>query len=142
MNLPEIGETITTDHALELCRHFGLTYLVDRITADPDGYNSWQFDGASMVPDELFGWIFGIPNLIEIALRHDLKYAYGKPKDDQEKLRADLELELEVLNDGAAAFVAKAIFEMVDVGGLEKYKTNFSWAFARKGTEPWMINLQ
>jgi len=33
MNLPEIGEIITLQKALELCRHFSLDYLIDRIKA-------------------------------------------------------------------------------------------------------------
>ena len=31
MELPEIGELVTTSRALELCRHFTLNYLVARI---------------------------------------------------------------------------------------------------------------
>ena len=35
MNLPDINDTITTQKALALCRHFGLDYLVGRIEANP-----------------------------------------------------------------------------------------------------------
>jgi len=31
MKLPEIADIITTQKALELCGHFGLNYLVERI---------------------------------------------------------------------------------------------------------------
>ena len=38
MNLPEIGDMVTTKEALELCRHFGLDYLIERIESDPERY--------------------------------------------------------------------------------------------------------
>jgi len=31
MNLPEIGDIVTTKEALELCRYFGFDYLIERI---------------------------------------------------------------------------------------------------------------
>jgi hypothetical protein len=131
MKLPKIGDTITTEYAKELCRHFGFDYLVERLEANPEDYKSWVFDGASMIPDRLFSKLFQIPNLTEIALRHDLKYAYGESGNKREKLRADLEFELEVLNDGASAEMAKLMFAAVDVGGKEILNTSFSWGFAR-----------
>lgn len=36
MPIPAIGDTITTAWARELCQHFGITYLVDRIDTEPD----------------------------------------------------------------------------------------------------------
>ena len=36
--LPKIGETITTDRALELCKYFNLDYLVERISNNKDLY--------------------------------------------------------------------------------------------------------
>ena len=38
MKLPKIGDIITTKGALELCRYFGLDYLVERIESDPASY--------------------------------------------------------------------------------------------------------
>jgi hypothetical protein len=34
MKLPKIGDIITAKEALELCRYFGLDYLVERIESD------------------------------------------------------------------------------------------------------------
>lgn len=45
MKLPEIGDIIVTDQALELCNHFKLDYLVKRIQENPDKYKNWEFDG-------------------------------------------------------------------------------------------------
>ena len=130
IKLPEIGEIITTGRAIELCTHFGYDYLVERIKVNPGRFRDWEFDGASMVPDGLFARLFNIPNLTLLALKHDLGYAYGEPGNDREKLRVDLEFGLGVLNDGASAFVTKAVFAAVDVGGAETFKTEFSWAYA------------
>ncbi|SHE22485.1 hypothetical protein [methanotrophic endosymbiont of Bathymodiolus puteoserpentis (Logatchev)] len=128
--LPNIDETITNDRAIELCKHFSYTHLVKRIEGSRDKYKNWVFDGASMVPDQIFAKLFHIPNLVEIALKHDLKYAYGEQGNDIEKLRADLEFELDVLNDGASPRMAKLMFAAVDLGGNEKLNTPYSWAYA------------
>lgn len=130
MILPEIDETITTDRAIELCEYFGYTYLVERINRNRDSYKDWVFDGASMIPDELFSKLFHIPNLVEIALKHDLKYAYGESGNEAEKLRADLEFELDILNEGASPKMAKLMFTAVDVGGKEWLKTDYAWGYA------------
>lgn len=132
MKLPEIDDNITAKYAIELCTHFGYTYLVDRINENSSDYKDWIFDGASMVPDQLFAKLFHIPNLIEIALKHDLKYAYGEQGNNTEKLRADLEFELDILNDGASPRMAKLMFTAVDLGGKEELHTPYSWAYAHK----------
>jgi hypothetical protein len=53
MKLPKIGDTITAKDALELCRYFGLDYLVKRIESDPEGYKDWKFDECPGLPDDL-----------------------------------------------------------------------------------------
>ncbi len=130
--IPKIGETITADEALDLCRSFELDYLVERIEIDPDAFKDWVFDGASMIPDTLFAQIFDIPSLTEIALRHDLKYAYGEPGNHREKARADEAFKQELLIDGAAPAVEQLMFQAVDVFGDGPIATDFSWGFARK----------
>jgi hypothetical protein len=132
MKLPEIDEKITTDRAIELCEHFGYIYLVERIKANQDRFKDWVFDGASMIPDKIFSQTFHIPNLIEIALKHDLKYAYGERGNKAEKLRADLEFALDLLNDGASSAITRLMFAAVDVGGNELFKTSYSWGYAWK----------
>ena len=83
----------------------------------------------------LIGWLsglFNIPNLIEIALKHDLKYAYGALGDKAAKRVADLEFEIDLLRDGASIEVAKIMVGFVDVGGTEWFNFDFSWGFAWK----------
>ena len=130
MTLPKIDDIITTEYAIQLCEHFGYKYLVTRLQEKPDNYKNWVFDGATIVNDELFSKLFHIPNLVEIYLKHDLKYAYGEQGNKVEKLRADLEFELDLLNDGASPEIAKLMFVAVDMGGKEFLKTEYSWAYA------------
>lgn len=80
MKLPKIGDIITTKEALELCRYFGLDYLVERIESDPESYKNWKFDGCSGLPDKVMG-LFTRCNWEKITCRcclpHDLCYGYG-----------------------------------------------------------------
>ncbi|MDC9728357.1 MAG: hypothetical protein PSN04_03375 [Methyloprofundus sp.] len=131
MELPNIGDNIDNQTAIKLCEHYGLDYLVERIQANANAFSVWEFGGASMIPDGLFSAVFNIPNLTEIALQHDLKYAYGEPGNKEEKLRADLEFELSLLNDGASVEMAKMMFAAVDLCGDGFIRTDFSWGFAR-----------
>jgi hypothetical protein len=133
MTLPAIGETITTGRARNLCQHFGFVSLVQRIdAAQPNEFRDWVFDGASILPDDLVAKFFHIPHLIEIALKHDLKYAYGEPNNTAERLKADEEFKQDLLNDSAHPSVAEAMFKSVRLGGSGLIKTSFSWGFARR----------
>ena len=88
MNLPEIGDIITTKGALELCRYFSLEYLADRIKSNPEKYKDWKFDGCSGLPDEVMGFFTGCDwkdITYKCCLPHDLCYAYGDPGNDFER---------------------------------------------------------
>lgn len=138
MQTPAVGEMITTLRARALCLERGATfdYIVERIDATPEDFREWIFDGASMVPDELVAKLFGMPNLIEIALRHDLKYAYGEPGNHEERVRADRELKHELLEDGAPAWLAEVFHAAVRVFGGDALRMKFSWGFARIEAKP------
>ena len=131
MKLPAIGDTITTKKALRLCSHYRLDYLVKRIESNPKNYKSWKFDGCSMLPDKLIAALTKIDTLTEICLRHDLRYAYGEPGNNEERLRADYILGLDLLDGGASSIVSKAFFDGVCLGGGE-LGFSFSWGFANK----------
>lgn len=132
IKLPKIGDTISTNQALELCKHFKLNYLVTRIQAERDNFESWEFDGASMLYDGAAAEIFNITHLTEIALRHDLKYAYGELGNDEERKQADLVFKQELIADGASVIVAGIMYRVVRMGGGSWTHTGFSWGFARK----------
>jgi hypothetical protein len=130
MELPKIGDLITTENALSLCQHYGMQDLVRRINRFPGKYRSWVFDGCSLLPDKLVSALTHIATLTEICLRHDLRYAYGEPGNVEERLRADYLLGLELLDGGSSALVSKAFFDGVRLGGGE-LGFSFSWGFAQ-----------
>lgn len=130
--IPKIGENITTQRAIGLCKHYGFEHLARRIEENHEAFKDWVFDGASVIPDGLFSKVAGIPNLTEIALKHDLKYAYGALGNKEEKSNADKVFKEELLNDGASQEIAELMFKAVDIFGDGLLKTSFSWGFARK----------
>jgi len=138
--LPSIGDTINTVRALDLCRSYvaagriEFVYLETRLSAvPPQSFKDWTFDGVSVTWDAGFAALWNVPNITEIALRHDLKYAYGEigPGEDQERKRADQELMNEVIQDGGNQTLALAMFGSVQLFGGSKGKQLWSWGFAR-----------
>ena len=130
-NLPKIGEIATTESGIELCEHYGLNYLADRIEDNPDLFKEWEFDGCSMTPTEVLSELIKVPSLTAICLRHDLGYAYGDPGNEKERMIVDKTFQNELLSAGAGEFTAKAMFEAVRAGGREELCLSFSWSFAR-----------
>ena len=133
MNFPQIGDTITTERAIELCRFFKFDFLVERISFSPEKYTSWRFDGCSLVPERLAAQLMGVQkkDLMCVCLKHDLKYGYGRAGDAEERLKADYELGLDLLAVGAKAMASRSFFESVRLGGGE-WGLSFSWGFAEK----------
>ena len=129
--LPQIGEVVTTERAIELCEHYGLNQLTERIEDNPDFFKEWEFDGCSMTPTAVLSELIKVPSLTEICLRHDLGYAYGDPGNEEERVLVDKKFQIELLDGGASEFVAKAMFDAVRAGGKEKLCLPFSWGFAR-----------
>ena len=129
--LPKVGEIVTTEKALALCRHYGFDYLTERIGDHPDSFKEWEFDGCSMTTDEFLGDLIKVSSLTEICLRHDLGYAYGDPGNREERLEVDWKFHDDLIRAGAGEFSAKAMFNAVRVGGKEELCLPFSWGFAR-----------
>ncbi len=80
MKLPEIGETITTDTVLDLCDHFKLNYLIQRIENNKKSYEDWIFDGCSCAHDKFLGLITNCNSrdiTFKCCLPHDLLPKYG-----------------------------------------------------------------
>ena len=136
MNLPEIGETVTTQTALGLCRHFNLDYLVRRIETSPHQYKDWKFDGCSGLPDESMGLFTGCKwedITFRCCLPHDLCYAYGDPGNTKERKRVDVNFYNDLVNKaGMHTWAARVFLAAVRVGGAEKWGLSFSWGFAHK----------
>lgn len=134
---PKIGELITTERAIELCRHFALQHLVERISAHPEQFRPWRYDGVSCVPDELLMLFTGrghtwqdITN--ECALPHDLQYAYGSPGDRHEKYIADHDFSVRLVTKaGMKPGLAEMFRQLVERYGGEERRKSYSWGFAR-----------
>ena len=133
---PEINEIITSQKALELCRHFSLDYLIDRIESDPQKYKDWKFDGCSGLPDEVMGFFTGCDSkdiTYKCCLPHDLCYAYGDPGNDIERKQTDDNFYNNLITRaGMKKWCAAAFLTGVRTGGAEEFGLSFSWGFAHK----------
>lgn len=131
-----IGDVITPETGLELCRHFKLDYLVKRLEGNLDRYKSFEFDGASMLPDTLAAFLVGIePKCFtyQCALPHDIGYAYGAPGNDIEKERVDLKFKSNLItNCNINKWKASVFYYGVKYGGIEELGLSFSWGFCSK----------
>ena len=136
MKLPEINETVTSEQALGLCRHFDLAYLASRIEANPGGFKEWVFDGCSCLPDEALGLFTGCEwqdITYRCCLPHDLCYAYGEPGNVAERKRVDAKFYSDLITKaGMKPWMAHAFLAGVRIGGAEIFGLSFSWGFARK----------
>ncbi len=135
MDYPKIGETITTKWAVELCKHFGLDYLVERIRENPDSYKNWIFDGVSVLCDKFAAGVTGVDQEIltnQCALPHDLAYAYGESGNDEERKAADSKFKADLINKAKmSTFWASIFHHAVRIGGMEELGLSFTWAFAK-----------
>ena len=139
IGLPKIGDIITAKKALELCRSFGLGYLVKRIEFNPDCYNDWKLDGCSGLPDEVIGFFTGC-NWEDITykccLPHDLCYGYGESGNNIERKRVDVKFYSDLVTKaGMREWCASAFLLAVRIGGPEEFGLSFSWGFAHKQTK-------
>jgi hypothetical protein len=136
MNLPEIGDIITTKQAIELCRFFGLDYLVKRIESASESYKDWKFDGCSGLPDEVMGFFTGCDwedITYKCCLPHDLCYAYGERENEIERERVDVKFYSDLVTKaGMKKWCASAFLVAVRMGGIEEFSLSFSWGFAHK----------
>ena len=134
MKLPEIGEIITTQRALELCRHFNLDHIVAMIEANPESFTHWKFDGCSCLPDKSLGRFTGCECrdiIFRCCLPHDLRYAYGEPGNHAERKRVDAKLYSDLVTKaGMKKWMASAFYVGVRIGGVESFGLSFSWGFA------------
>jgi len=136
---PKIGDLITTERALALCRHFGLNHLIRRIEEAPEAYKAWTFDGCSCLPDEVMGLVTGCDwqdITDQCCLPHDLRYAYGELGNEEEREEADEAFYSDlVAKAGMEEWRASTFLIAVRVGGVEKFGLSFSWGFAHRREE-------
>ncbi len=136
MKLPEINDIITIEQALDLCRHFNLDYLVERIESNPDSYKNWKFDGCSGLPDEVMGFFTGCKwedITFKCCLPHDLCYGYGELGNEIERKHVDEQFYNDLVTKAdMKEWCASVFLAAVRIGGIEKFGLSFSWGFAHK----------
>ncbi|HEY0967995.1 MAG TPA: hypothetical protein VGD88_11450 [Opitutaceae bacterium] len=124
--LPALGEEVPLARIKEICTHYGLNDLWQKIERDPpakpfksDGCTGWfdDWQGVSLYP---------------AGFLHDLKYWAGYPGEDVARLRADAELMLDVAQLLGSTQMAETMFFGVRVGGREELNASFSWGFGRR----------
>ena len=137
MKRPKINDMITTEQALELCKHFTLDYLIKRIESNSDKYKPWKFDECSGLPDEIMGFFTGCEwkdIIYKYCLPHDLCYGYKERGNKTESKRVDKKI---LQRPGYTSthmkkWCASALLAVVRVGGIEAFGLSFSWGFAHK----------
>ncbi len=123
MELPEKGEQVPLPRIKEICDHYGLHDLWDRIEEDPPS-KPFESDGCSMWFDSWQG-----VSLYPACFLHDLKYWAGYPGQDVERLIADTELMVDVARLLDSTMMAETMFHGVRIGGQEIFKRSFSWGY-------------
>ncbi len=125
MKLPPKGEVVPLERIREICLHYGLNALWEKIERDvpPKPFKS---DGCTLWFDAWKG-----VELYPACFLHDLKYWAGYPGEDVERLVADAELMIDVARRLNATAMAQAMFFGVRVGGHGGFKRSFSWGFGR-----------
>lgn len=126
MQLPNKGEDVPLSKIKEICEHYGLHELWEKIEKDPPK-NPFSCDGCSMWFDQWKG-----ASLYPPCLLHDLKYWAGYEGEHVERLVADAELMIDVAHLLGETTMAETMFHGVRVGGSELFKQSFSWGFGRR----------
>ena len=130
MQLPAIHEAVPFPRIREICAHYALHALWQKIERDPpklpfcsDGCTGWfnEWQGVSIYP---------------ACFLHDLKYWAGYPGEEVERLVADAELMIDVARLLGSTKMAEMMFHGVRIGGHEGFRCSFSWGFGRAATAP------
>jgi len=125
IELPRINEEVSLPKIKEICEHFHLTALWNKIEENPP-IRPFKSDGCTHWMNEWKG-----VNIYSACFVHDLKYWAGYPNEDVERLIADAELMIDVAKLLNSTIMAETMFFGVRIGGTETFKRPFSWGFGR-----------
>ena len=125
MDFPERGIEVPLPQIQEICNHFSLVSLWEKIEKDPP-FLPFRSDGCSLWFNKWNGY-----NLYPACFKHDLKYWAGFPGEELDRLIADAELLIEVAKITGSIKFAETMFAGVRVGGAGWLKASFSWGFGR-----------
>lgn len=125
VDLPRKGVIVPLDVIKIICFESYLVDLWGLIEKDPPK-RPFKSVGCSMWPDNWAG-----NDLYPACFMHHLKYWCGDPEDNAGRLKADLELGLDVLEATCDAQLAMMMLQGVRIGGNEMFKQRFLWGFGR-----------
>jgi len=130
MELPAINEVVPLERIREICQHYQLTELWEKIEREPP-LQPFSSDGCT-------GWVdvWNGVSLYPACFLHDLKYWAGHPGEDVERLVADAELMIDVARLLKSTKMAESMFHGVRIGGHEGLRCSFSWGFGRNIMPP------
>jgi hypothetical protein len=126
LDLPALGEEVPLERIREICAHFGLHDLWQKIERDPPA-RPFKSDGCTGWFDDWKG-----VSLYPAGFLHDLKYWAGYPGEEVERLVADAELMIAVARLLGSTAMAETMFHGVRLGGSDKLNTPFGWGFGRR----------
>ncbi len=126
MDFPGRGKEVPLAQIKDICAHFGFVALWEKIEKNPPCH-PFSSDGCSLWFNKWKGF-----DLYPACFKHDLKYWAGYPGEEVERLIADAELMIEVVQIMESIYMAETMFAGVRVGGGEWMNASFSWGFGRK----------
>ncbi len=126
MVFPKKGVIVPLKMIERICLESGMMNLWTIIEGYPPK-RDFKSDGCSIWPDNWAGH-----DLYPACFMHDLKYWCGTVNDDVGRLKADLELALDVLNISCDIQLAMMMLQGVRIGGNEMFRQRFSWGFGRR----------
>lgn len=125
MKLPALNEDVPLTKIKEICDHYKLLTLWEKIEKDPPA-SVFKSDGCTMWPD-----VSGGKDIYPACFLHDLKYWAGYSGENVERLIADAEFMIDIARIRESTKMAETMFHGVRVGGTDKLKQAFSWGFGR-----------
>ena len=126
MKLPAKGEKVPRKKVIEICNHYKLNELCDKIVKYPPEHD-FVSDGCSWFFDKISS-----KSIYPACFFHDLWYWSGKKGEKQQRFEADIQLMLDVSNILNGRFIAVLMFLAVRIFGRRCFKFSFSWGYGRK----------
>lgn len=124
--IPKPGVPVTVEELKVLAEYFGKADVFQALFTDPID-DVFVSDGCSIWPDNWFG-----KDIYPACFWHDVRYWLGIPGDDLGRLKADMELMLDVTIITGSSNLARAMATGIWLGGSEKLDTPWHWGFGRK----------
>lgn len=130
MKLPNKGKSVSLKKVKELCMHFELYELWDKIAEDPPR-RQFRSDGCSCWPDVWKDKNGKKVSIYRECLKHDLHYWAGYKGEDIARFLADVELMVGVVLKTKRIKLGLVMFSGIRTGGGSWTRLPFKWGFGR-----------